>query len=95
MSYMNYGIKPELVELVKSRLKSPERKEKLKLLVKPLTKQDLQNKQTVAKLVGRAAKVLNISASAADQERIVSFILDQRIDPKNTLHLIKLWGMFR
>ncbi|GIQ67702.1 serine/threonine protein kinase [Xylanibacillus composti] len=95
MAYTQYGIRPELVEMVKTRLKSPERKEKLKLMVKPLTKKDLQDRATVAKLVGRAAKVLNIAPSSTERERIVSFILDQKIDPKNTLHLIKLWGMFR
>ncbi|MGV2788404.1 serine/threonine protein kinase, partial [Clostridium perfringens] len=25
----------------------------------------------------------------------VQFVLAQRIDPNNTFHLIKLWGMFR
>lgn len=95
MAYTQYGIRPELVEMVKTRLKSPERKEKIKLLVKQLTKKDLQKPETVEKLVGRAAKVLNITASPTDRERIVQFILDQKIDPKNTLHLIKLWGMFR
>jgi hypothetical protein len=27
--------------------------------------------------------------------QIVQMVIDLKIDPKNTFHLIKLWGMFR
>jgi hypothetical protein len=29
------------------------------------------------------------------EEQIVAFVLAQKIDPNNTFHLLKLWGMFR
>ncbi|REJ16600.1 MAG: serine/threonine protein kinase, partial [Paenibacillaceae bacterium] len=29
------------------------------------------------------------------EERIIAFVIAQRIDPNNTLHLLRLWSMFR
>ncbi|MBE0343453.1 serine/threonine protein kinase, partial [Paenibacillus sp. 28ISP30-2] len=29
------------------------------------------------------------------EEQLTAFVLAQKIDPSNTFHLIKLWGMFR
>ncbi|MBW4841125.1 MAG: stage VI sporulation protein F, partial [Paenibacillaceae bacterium] len=49
----------------------------------------------VRRLVRTASSVLGERLSGAQEEQIVQFVIDQRIDPRNTLHLLRLWGMFR
>ncbi len=95
MSYQKYGIPDEMVHRIKLKMKNPATKEKIKLLVNGLTKYDLQDRVKVRKLVGQAAKVLHEKLTEQQADNIVSFVLAQKIDPGNTFHLIKLWGMFR
>lgn len=95
MSYQQYGISPQLVERIKLKMKNPATKERVKNLVEGLTKADLQDRAKVRRLVRSAAGVLNEHLTGVQEEQIVSFVLAQRIDPKNKLHLLKLWGMFR
>ncbi|MGG1514710.1 stage VI sporulation protein F [Paenibacillus oryzisoli] len=95
MSYQQYGIDPALVERVKFKLKNPEIKERIKMLLQGVTKADLQNATKVTRLVGLAAGILGEKLSGMQTNQIVTFILAQKIDPANTFHLIKLWSMFR
>jgi len=95
LSYQSYGISEELVQRVKAKMKNPAVKERIKLLVKDLTKRDLQDRAKVRRLVGRAAAILNENLTARETDGIVHFVISQKIDPNNTFHLIKLWGMFR
>lgn len=95
MSYQYYGISPELVERVKSKMKNPAVKQRMTEMVKGLTKAELQDPAKVRSLMDRATRIMGISLSAAEVRNIVRFVIDQKIDPNNTLHLIKLWGMFR
>lgn len=95
MSYQKYGISPQLVERIKTKMKNPAAKERIKGLVDGITKADLQNSAKVRRLVKSSAAILNEKISSVDEERFVKFVIDQKIDPNNTLHLIKLWGMFR
>ncbi|WP_106768173.1 stage VI sporulation protein F [Paenibacillus faecalis] len=95
MSYQQYGISPQLVERIKLKMKNPAIKEKIKGLVQGLTKADLQNSTKVHQLVRTSAGILNEKLSPTQEQQIVKFVLAQRIDPNNTFHLIKLWGMFR
>ncbi|AOZ91518.1 stage VI sporulation protein F [Paenibacillus crassostreae] len=95
MGYQQYGISPRLVERIKLKLKNPATKERVKELVDGITKQDLQNGPKVQRLVKSTAKLLNEKFTPAEEEQIIRFVLSQRIDPNNTFHLIKLWGMFR
>jgi predicted transcriptional regulator len=94
-NYHQYGISPQLVERVKTKMKNPAVKERIKKLVDGLTKSDLQDRAKVRRLVKSATSILNERLGSAQEEQIVQFIIDQKIDPKNTFHLIKLWGMFR
>ncbi|GGH25562.1 stage VI sporulation protein F [Paenibacillus segetis] len=94
-SYQTYGISPQLVERIKLKMKNPAVKDRVKNLVDGLTKSDLQDRAKVRRLVKSASKVLNENLTSADEDKIVQFVVDQKIDPRNTLHLIKLWGMFR
>lgn len=94
-SYQQYGISPQLVERIKLKMKNPAVKDRVKNLVDGLTKSDLQDRAKVRRLVKSASKVLNETLTSAEEEKIVQFVVDQKIDPRNTLHLIKLWGMFR
>lgn len=95
MSYQKFGIADDLVYRVKAKLKNPVTKDRMKLLVEGLTKYDLQDRQKVRRLVVQAGKILNEKLSEQQISNITSFVLAQKIDPNNTFHLIKLWGMFR
>ncbi|MMZ62857.1 hypothetical protein D1872_250830 [compost metagenome] len=76
-------------------MKNPAVKERIKKLVDGLTKADLQDRSKVRRLVKASASILNENLSGAQEEQIVQFVIAQKIDPRNTLHLIKLWSMFR
>ncbi|WP_438351810.1 stage VI sporulation protein F [Paenibacillus sp. FA6] len=95
MGYQQYGISPQLVERIKLKMKNPAMKERVKDLVHGVSKQDLQNGPKVQRLVRSTASLLKEKFTPAEEEKMVRFILSQRIDPNNTFHLIKLWGMFR
>lgn len=95
MSYQKYGIKPELVERVKFKMKNPVVKDRMKMLLDGVTKYDLQDRLRVRKLVRSAAVILQEKLSEVQEEQIIHFILMQKIDPNNTFHLLKLWSMFR
>lgn len=95
MSYVKYGISPQLVERVKLKMKNPLMKDRMKRLMEDVTKQDLQDRAIVRRLVRKAAQTLNETLTDTQEDQIVKFVIAQKIDPKNTFHLIKLWGMFR
>lgn len=95
MSYQQYGISPVLVDRVKRKLKKPAVKEKVTALLDGVTKKDLQNQPKVTTLLGKACRILQEPLSQKETQQIVQFIIDLRIDPRNTFQLIKLWAMFR
>ncbi|SFD62640.1 Stage VI sporulation protein F [Paenibacillus catalpae] len=95
MSYQKYGIRPQLVERVKFKLKNPAVKDRMRLLLGNVTKYDLQDRVKVRKLVKSAGSILQEPLTDIQEEQIIDFILGQKIDPNNTFHLLKLWGMFR
>lgn len=94
-SYRDYGIDPEWVGRLKRRAKEPLRKERLKGLAEGVTKEDLQDPETVERLLIRAFKTLGVQPTPRQLEQTAAFILDQEIDPDNMLHLLRLWSMFR
>ncbi|MFC6331245.1 stage VI sporulation protein F [Paenibacillus septentrionalis] len=95
MSYQRYGISPQFVERVKLKMKNPAVKEKIRNLLGNVTKFDLQDRAKVRKLTRSSAAILQEKLTETQEEQIINFVLAQKIDPNNTLHLIKLWGMFR
>lgn len=95
MSYQQFGIRPDLVERVKFKMKNPATKEKLKQLIDGATKYDLQDRIKVTRWVKAASRILNEPLTSIQEEQIVNFVIAQKIDPRNTFHLIKLWAMFR
>jgi len=95
MSYQRYGISTQLVERVKLKMKNPNVKEKIRDLLGNVTKYDLQDRVKVRKLTRASASILQEKLSDTQEEQIINFILAQKIDPNNTFHLLKLWGMFR
>ncbi|MEO3947521.1 stage VI sporulation protein F [Gorillibacterium sp. CAU 1737] len=95
MSYLNYGIDQALVERIKLKMKNPLVKERVKAEVSSLTKFHLQDSAQVARLVSRLSGVLGESLNERQRNGIIRFVLDQKIDPNNTFHLLRLWGMFR
>lgn len=94
-NWQQFGIPPILVERVKMKIKNPVVKDQIKALMEGVTKQDLQNRAKVRQLVRAAAHILNEPLTNAMEAQLVEFVLAQKIDPHNTLHLLKLWAMFR
>lgn len=95
MGYQQYGISPQLVERIKTKMKNPAVKERVKNMIKDISKQELQDTAVVRRLVRNAAAVMNEKLTSAQEDQIVKFVIAQKIDPNNTFHLIRLWGMFR
>ncbi|WP_199617860.1 stage VI sporulation protein F [Paenibacillus alkalitolerans] len=93
--YEKYGISVELVERVKAKMKDPVVKERVKTVLNNVTKVDLQDRAKVRKLLGLTSKALGEKLSEQQADNVVRFVLAQKIDPNNALHLIKLWNMFR
>jgi hypothetical protein len=94
-AYENYGISVELVERIKRKMKEPSAKERVKTVLTNVSKADLQNRGKVKKLLDLATKALGEKLSEEQADHIVRFVVAQKIDPNNALHLIKLWHMFR
>lgn len=94
-TYEKYGISTELVERVKVKMKDPATKERVKTVLHNVSKTDLQNRAKVKRLIGLTTKALGEKLSDQQTEKVVQFVLAQKIDPNNTFHLIKLWNMFR
>ncbi|RAP78135.1 stage VI sporulation protein F [Paenibacillus montanisoli] len=95
MSYTKYGIRPELVERVKVKMKNPVMKDRVKMLLNGVTKYDLQDRTKVKKLIRTSAGILQENLTEQQEDQLIAFVIGQKIDPSNTLHLIKLWAMFR
>ncbi|NHN28438.1 stage VI sporulation protein F [Paenibacillus agricola] len=95
MSYQKYGFEPAFVERIKLKLKNPNTKERIKMLLQGVTKYDLQDRSKVRRFVGMLSKVLGEKLTDQQAENMVSFVISQKIDPNSTFHLIKLWNMFR
>ena len=94
-SWQSFGIKPEFVERVKTKMKNPAVKERIKGLLDGVTKYDLQDRAKVRRWVKTFTKILNEPLTDSQEDQMVNFVIAQKIDPSNTLHLIKLWTMFR
>ncbi|WP_339224618.1 stage VI sporulation protein F [Paenibacillus sp. FSL H8-0332] len=95
MGYQQYGISPQLVDRIKLKMKNPAVKERVKNMITGISKQELQDTAVVRKLVHNASSVMHEKLTSAQEEQIVKFVIAQKIDPGNTFHLIRLWGMFR
>ncbi|QHT61814.1 serine/threonine protein kinase [Paenibacillus lycopersici] len=95
MSYTKFGIRPELVERVKVKMKNPVTKDRIKMMLNGVSKYDLQDRVKVRKLVRMAAGIMQENLTDQQEEQLIAFVIAQKIDPNNTLHLIKLWAMFR
>lgn len=93
--WQSYGIRPEFVERVKLKMKNTAIKEKIKAQLEGVSKQDLQDRAKVRKWVKTFARILNEPLTSTQEDQLVSFVIAQKIDPNNTLSLIKLWTMFR
>ncbi|AIQ68535.1 stage VI sporulation protein F [Paenibacillus graminis] len=95
MGYQQFGISPQLVDRIKLKMKNPAVKERVKNMINGISKQELQDTAVVRRLVRNASAVLGEKLTSAQEEQIVKFVIAQKIDPNNTFHLIRLWGMFR
>ncbi|GGF85031.1 hypothetical protein GCM10010912_32880 [Paenibacillus albidus] len=95
MSYQQYGISPQLVARIKLKMKNPAVKDRIKNMINGISKHELQDTSVVRRLVRNASGVLGEKLTSTQEDQIVKFVIAQKIDPSNTFHLIRLWGMFR
>jgi hypothetical protein len=95
MGYSKFGFDPAQVERIKQKMKNPDTKERVKMILQGVTKYDLQDRVKVRRFVGMLTKVLGEKLTEPQTENLVNFVISQKIDPNNTFHLIKLWTMFR
>ncbi|WP_028545076.1 stage VI sporulation protein F [Paenibacillus taiwanensis] len=95
MSYVKYGISPQLVERIKTKLRNPALKDRVKRHLDGVSKYDLQDRTKVRSLIRQVAKSLNEPLTIVQEDQLVNFVISLKIDPNNTFHLLKLWGMFR
>ncbi|MFB6365070.1 Stage VI sporulation protein F [Paenibacillus tianmuensis] len=95
MSYTQYGFDPAQIERIKLKMKNPETKERVKMILQGVTKYDLQDRVKVRRFVGMLTKTLGERVTEQQTEQLVQFVISQKIDPNNAFHLIKLWSMFR
>lgn len=93
--YSKHGFDPAQIERIKMKLKNPIMKERVKEILKGVTKHDLQDRAKVRRFVDTLARLLGESMTPQQKEHLIGFVISQKIDPNNTFHLIKLWGMFR
>jgi uncharacterized protein YpuA (DUF1002 family) len=93
--FESYGIERTLVERVKQKMKRTALKERVKMILNNVTQKDLQDRQKVNRLLQQISRVLGEKFTEQQTDNIISFVIAQKIDPSNTFHLIKLWGMFR
>ncbi len=95
MNYQRYGISPELVKRVKLKMKNPLIKERVKAILEGIDRKDLQNRNEIKKRMALVSRAVGEKITAGQAEALTDFIIDQKIDPNNSFHLIKLWNMFR
>lgn len=95
MIYKQLGIPESMVERVKFKMKNKAIKNRVKKVLEPLTKADLQNSATIRRTLHRVLKILGERLDPQQEANIVHFIISQKIDPQNTFHLLRLWSMFR
>ncbi|NBI29595.1 stage VI sporulation protein F [Chengkuizengella marina] len=95
MGYQEYGIPESLVERVKKKLQNDVYLERVKKALDGVAKKDLQSRTKVKSLLQKVSRILGIKVDTATSNKIINFVIDQKIDPNNTFHMIKLWGMFR
>ena len=95
MGYEKYGIPRSLVERAKAKMKNRQIKQKVTEALDGITKYDLQDPRKVRALMSKMEKITGIHPTETQKQAIVTFVIDQKIAPNNTFHLIRLWGMFR
>ncbi|QMV44855.1 serine/threonine protein kinase [Cohnella cholangitidis] len=76
-------------------MKNPATKERIKGILEGVTKYDLQDRAKVRRWVKQFARILNEPLTEHQEDQLVNFVISQKIDPNNMLHLIKLYTMFR
>jgi hypothetical protein len=95
VGYEDYGIERPFVERIKIKMKNPQLNQRVQMILQGITKSDLQDRPKLNRLLGKIAKVLNEKLTDRMADNIITFVIAQKIDPGNTFHLIKLWGIFR
>lgn len=95
LNYQQYGIDPVLVERLKKKAKKQPHRDRVKRIAEGVTREDLQNRASVRRLITRVSHTLGETIPGEQAELMTEFIVSQGIDPNNALHLIKLYAMFR
>ncbi len=78
VSYTKYGFDPAQVERIKQKMKNPETKERVKMILQGVTKADLQDRVKVRRFVGMLTKALGEKVTDLQMENLVNFIISQK-----------------
>jgi hypothetical protein len=84
-----------LVRRVRSKLKQPAIRAKVKRLLTSVTRADLQNPTKVRLMLQQMCTILEEPLDSTERERVVRRIIAQRIDPSNTWQLLRLWSLLQ
>jgi hypothetical protein len=95
MKLEQYGIEHQWIVAVKARLKEPKALDRVKRIIEGVTKEELQSRSYLMQKLKQIVPVVGISMTKKQAEGVIQFIIDQKIDPNQTWHLIKLWNLFR
>lgn len=90
-----YGIEQQWVSAVKARLKDQKAQERVKKIIEGVTKEDLQSRNYLLQKLKQIVPVVGIPMTKKQADGVIQFIIDQKIDPNQAWHLIKLWNQFR
>ncbi|WP_240666561.1 stage VI sporulation protein F [Longirhabdus pacifica] len=93
--YKEYGVDEEIINKVKKKLKQPKMRGKIIGIFSSASKADLQSKVQLKKMVRQLSRTTGVTIGPKQSQNMVSFIMDQKIDPNNPLHLIKIISMFK
>lgn len=94
MTLKAFGIDQRLINQIKEKLKDPVKLDKAKKILNGVTREDLQNRTVLSRLLKQLSKELAIPLTARQGEGMIQYVIQQQIDPNNSWHLIKLWHKF-
>lgn len=67
----------------------------LQKMLQGVTKEDLQSRHYVTSMVKKIIPVIGVMVTQKQARGVIQWILDEKIDPNNSWHLMKLWNTFR
>lgn len=90
-----YGLSADWISKVKSRIMEPAVMNQLQVILQGVTKDNLQSRCYVVSLIQKIIPIIGVQVSQKQARGVIQWILDEKIDPNNSWHLMKLWNTLR